>query len=192
MDARTKRSEPRPETVLSSRTARLMNDVRKTPVFRQLIPLEAGIGWPIPLRRAGKVCVILPFFGMGPALGSSVTALYPPFSTLTLEWSNQRVVEYVDLRFKNPWPEGEWEREAGTFPNGEVSSLTVNQYREKRGELLALYDELFGMLAANTPFSEEWTGRFSALLRLLLEPPLEPYYRAIGPKFFQRFLPIGG
>ena len=38
-------------------------------------------------------------------------------------------------------------------------------------------------------FTDEWTARFESLLRLLMEPSLEPYYRALAPKFFNRFLP---
>ena len=43
--------------------------------------------------------------------------------------------------------------------------------------------ELLGRLPAS------WADDFSSLLRKLVEPGLEPYYRKLGPGFFDRFLP---
>jgi hypothetical protein len=66
--------------------------------------------------------------------------------------------------------------------------MTLGEYKEKRSELLAMYDEMFKTLASDANFSDEWITRFSVLLRTLIEPPLEPYYRVLGAKFCDRFL----
>lgn len=171
----------------NSKTAQLLDDVRKMPIFRQLIPQEAGVGWLIPLRKEGKVYVILPFYGYTPKESQSV--LYPPFATMTLSWANLTPVEYVNLRFENPAPELNWLKEVGTFPHPAVKNLTIKEYREKRQELLTMYDEMLDNLTQSNPFDSQWCDRFSQLLRLLIEPPLEPYYRVLGEKFFGRFLP---
>jgi hypothetical protein len=47
---------------------------------------------------------------------------------------------------------------------------------------------MFELLAQKRPFPAAWIARFSELLRLLMEPALEPYYRVLAPKFFERFL----
>jgi len=167
----------------------LMADVRKMPLFRQLVPMEAGVGWPIPLRKGGKVYVIFPFFGFGRTASQNKTVLSPPFATLTVTWSNWVVVEYVNLRFRHPWPEGQWEEQVGEFPHEAVAHLTVQQYREKRHELLTMYDEMLDRLEQGDTFDPAWQTRFGQLLRLLMEPSLEPYYRALGPKFFSHFFP---
>lgn len=178
-------------------TATLLEEIRKTSIFRQLVPQEAGIGWPIPLRKAMPpdnqkyVFITLPFYGFARTPQSGETALYPPFATLTLDWSNQVPVEYVNLRFRNPWTEGQWSTErVGTFPHSTIAHLSVSQYLERRNELLAMYDVLFNALANDEGLSPEWCTSFSNLLRQLMEPALEPYYRALGPKFFERFLPV--
>jgi len=77
----------------------------------------------------------------------------------------------------------------GVFPHDAVRGLSVAAYSEKRSALLAMYDELFESLAGQSTLSPEWNARFSAALRMLVEPSLEPYYRALGEKFFERFLP---
>ena len=165
-----------------------MENIRKMPLFRQLVPAEAGIGWPIPLRKTNKIYVTFPFFGMTSRAEKGQTTLYPPFATLTLDWTMQIPVEYVSLRFANPWPEGDWENTAGRFPHPAIADLTVGEYKAKRQELLTMYDEMLIRLAQNQSFPVEWKSRFSTLLRLLMEPSLEPYYRALAPKFFDRFL----
>jgi hypothetical protein len=170
----------------------LMNDVRKMPLFRQVIPMEAGVGWPVPRQPGGeqsKVYVTLPFFGFSQTKAPGQTSLTPPFATMTLDWATQVPVEFVNLRFHNPWPEGQWEGQVGVFPHAAVAGLTVGEYKARRSELLGMYDHMMATLAANRALTPEWSAEFSALLRTLMEPGLEPYYRAIGPKFFGHFLP---
>lgn len=171
-----------------SQTEHLMKQIRKTPLFRQLIPQEAGIGWPIPLRKEGKVYLTLPIFGYTPTTEKGNTKLFPPLATITLDWSNRVPVEYVNLRFRNPAPELTWSGEVGTFPHPAVAQITRGQYQELRRELLGMYDEMLELLSQKSAFAPEWCQRFGELLRLLIEPSLEPYYRALNPKFFNRFL----
>ena len=169
------------------KTELLLKNVRKMPIFRQLIPQESGVGWPIPLRKDGKVYITLPFYGCTPQKGQ--TLLFPPFATLTLNWANLIPVEYVNLRFRNPAPNLNWEGQIGTFPHPAIAQITRGEYLDKRRELLGMYDEMLDSLSQNNPFTPEWNQHFSQNLRLLIEPSLEPYYRVLGEKFFQRFLP---
>ncbi|XZF65671.1 MAG: hypothetical protein ACSI46_13715 [Gloeotrichia echinulata DVL01] len=176
------------ETV--GKTAELLLKIRQTPLFRQLIPQEAGIGFPIPLRKEGKVYAILPCFGFTPSAQKGQTAIFPPFATITVNWANQVPVEYVNFSFRNPAPELQWSGQIGTFPHPAVANMTVEQYKEKRHQLLAMYDEMFAALEQNNSFSSEWIDEFSELLSTLLEPALKPYYRVLGTKFCARFLAI--
>lgn len=175
---------------MPGRTEKLITDIRKSPVFTELVALEAGTGWPYPVRKDGKVFVTIPFFGCPRIADRKETPLFPPFATITASWTNGLIVEYQNLRFRNPWPEGNWEEQVGTFPHTAIQGLTVNDYKAKRSELFALYDEMFETLSQGRSFDAEWTARFEGLLRLLMEPTLEPYYRALAPKFFDRFLPV--
>src|SRR3712207_2891537 len=69
----------------ASRTEALLREVRQTPLFRQLVPMEAGIGWPIPVRRVDgegqrRVYLRLPLYGYRPTPVRGQSAiLYPPF-----------------------------------------------------------------------------------------------------------------
>ena len=170
-------------------TELMTKKIRKMPIFHQLIPKEAGIGWLMPVRKEGKVYVTVPFYGYFPNPKQSQTVLYPPFATITLSWPKLVPVEYVNLRFGNPAPELDWFAQVGTFPHPEVEQITVGQYKEKRHQLLVMYDEMLDNLMEGKAFSPEWNEQFTELLSTLIEPSLEPYYRALAPKFFDRFLP---
>lgn len=171
-----------------SKTEQLMKDVRKTSVFRALIPMEAEVGLPIPLLKNGKVYAKLPFYRADYQPDNRRTVLYPPLAVITLDWSSRKPVEYFDLGFRNPQPELEWEKVVGTFPHEAVAQMTGTQYMEKRNELLSMYDELFDKMARGENPAAEWNEHFGQILQTLIEPPLEPYYRALGPNFFGRFL----
>ncbi len=174
---------------MESETAKLIKLVRAMPLAQQLIPMEALSGWPMPLRRGSKVYVHLPFIGANQTKDKSGMALFPPFALVTVDWSNGLPVQYLNLRFQHPWPEGYWDNQAGTFPHPEIAQLPKTEYVSKCQELLAMYDHLLNSLVKREAFTPEWKTRFSESLRLLMEPGLEPYYRALSPKFFQTFLP---
>jgi hypothetical protein len=179
---------PKQATQTLSKTELLLQNIRQTPMFRQLIPQETGIGFPIPLRKEGQVYAILPCFGFTPTVDKAQTLLFPPFATITVNWANQVPVEYINLRFRNPAPELKWETQVGFFPHPAVAQMTIGEYKQKRRQLLGMYDEIFEALSSGSDFSAEWTKHFSELLYTLIEPPLEPYYRVLGGKFFSRFL----
>lgn len=178
--------------ISATRTGRLMAEVRAMPLFRQLVPMEAAVGWPIPVRRGagtGRFAVYLrlPLYGFRP-VGGQDTELFPPFATLTLDWRSGQPVEYADLRFTRPWPVPERPVPVGAFPHAAVRT-SYGEYTADRERLLAGYDEMAGALGEGRAF----TGAegFSALLRKLMEPGLEPYYRALAPRFLARFLGPG-
>ena len=177
---------------MKSKTATLVETVRRTPLFNQLVPQEAGVGLLLPARRGGRggtLYVTLPFFGLTPDPDGGPTKLYPPFSMLTVRWSNGLPVEYLDLRYRNPWPGGDWEGSAGVFPHAAVAGMSVGEYEAAKAKLFHLYDEMFDRLDRGDAIPGELAENFGKLLRVLMEPPLEPFYRAIAPKFFERFLP---
>ncbi len=173
---------------MSSRTNRLMHNVRKMPLVQQLIPMEAAVGWPAPITKNGEVYLILPFYGASPTSRKGQLSLYPPIATVTLNWRTGIVVEYLDLRFRPPFEGAQWTDPVGKFPHESVADLRISDYLERREELLTRYDELLDILSKNGTFSARWTSEFAELLRLMLEPSLEPYYRALAPRFFERFL----
>lgn len=175
------------ETQQLCQTEKLLKNIRKTPLFMQLIPQEAGIGLPIPLRRNNKVYAILPCFGFKP-VEKGKTLLFPPFAKITVQWSNQLPVEYVNLHFNNPAPELQWSGEIGTYPHDAVAGMTIGEYKAKRQELMQMYDEMFAALENSSGLSPDFKQQFRDLFSTLIEPSLVSYYQVLGAKFCQSFL----
>jgi len=172
----------------TTRIAQLARELRRMPLGRQLIPMEAGLGWPIPIAAGEKAYVKFVFFGYQPVRGKDVTALvFPPSHTVTLDWVTGRPVEFVNLRYRNPDPQLDWTSQAGTFPHEAVGD-SKSQYVANRQRAYELYDRLLNATAEGTPFPDDETAELSTLLRTLVEPDLLPYYAAIGPAFSQNFL----
>jgi hypothetical protein len=170
----------------TTRTGSLLRGIRRMPVFQQCVPMEAGMGYMLPWRKDGRVYVTVPFFGMPPTRTAGGVPLYPPFATLTLDWERAAVVAYRDLRVDGLWPvAGE---PVGSFPHPAVAKLRRSEYLALRSELYAHYDALCRMLAEGSSPAPAWSERFSELLRQLVEPALEPYYRRLAPNFITRFL----
>jgi hypothetical protein len=178
------RSEPR------SRVEQFLLALPRMPVFRQLIPQEAGIGWPLPRRKKedGRLYVTIPFYGFRRAKDGK-TDLFPLFATITVDWSTKIVVEYADLQYTGLCPRSDEPRSVGRFPHEAVSDLTVAQYRQAKSDLLAHYDQMLESLAAGAGVDAAFAARFSALFSKLLEPALEEQYRALAGKFVERFKP---
>ncbi|HEX8086442.1 MAG TPA: hypothetical protein VF529_19295 [Solirubrobacteraceae bacterium] len=172
--------------VQASHTEDLIQKLRRSSVYRDLIPLEAAIGLPLPRRRAGKAYMTLVFAGMPPAGPGKPIPIYPPFGAMTLHWRTGTIVSYLDLDYERLWPPTD--EPVGTFPHPAVAKLRHSELIALRAELMGLYDELFESLESAGTFDAAWAKRFSALLDVLMEPGLVPYYRKLAPKFIARFL----
>ncbi|GHH81193.1 hypothetical protein GCM10017771_02450 [Streptomyces capitiformicae] len=175
------------------RSEAMCREVRRSPVFHRLVPMESGIGWPLPVPvvqdGVPRVYVRLPLFVLRPDPAGGAD-LFPPFATATLDWSTRRLVEYADLRFKEPQrSRAEWSQPVGRFPHPAVEGLTTDVYRDLRTRLFGLYDELFDELTVGRQPGGGWAEEFGGLLGRLLEPALVPYYRRLAPKFLGRHLP---
>jgi len=166
---------------------KIVKDIRKTPLFRQVVPMEAVTGWPIPLRKNGRVFIILPFYG-AQNKEKGKTILYPPLALITVDCITMVVVEYISTRFKNSWPDGNWETAAGYFPHEAISKMTIREYKNLKQQLMGLYDILIKCLIDGTELDAEVDAKFSEILGILMEPNLIPFYKAIRPSFFGHFL----
>jgi hypothetical protein len=176
-----------PETEPRSRTEQFLQAFRRMPLVRQVIPQEAGIGWPLPRRKDGKLYVIWPFYGFAPTARAGHTDLFPVFATVTVDWGTKSVVEFVDFRYAGRLPRDERPRPVGQFPHPAVAGFTVGEYRKAKGDLLALYDRLFEVLAAGGEFDPAFLTQFGELFARMLEPAFEQQYREIAAPFMSRF-----
>jgi hypothetical protein len=164
-----------------SRTARIMDTWRRSDVGRLLVPMEAAMAWPIPYRAGEKTYLILPFY-IRVSSTSGKFAVFPWVGGMTLEWVTQRMVEYVDYRFRSPWAQLDFRKPIATseMPNPELA--------EKAQTLASMYDELADAMAAKSGLPPFWMSKFKEHVAAVIEPAQHVFYRQIAPKFSERFL----
>lgn len=166
---------------------KLMKDIRRTPICRQLIPMEANTGWPIPSKKNGRVYITLPYYG-AQIKEKGKTILYPPLALLTVDCQTMTVVNYVNTRYTNPWPEGNWQEPAGYFPHEAIRTMSISEYKDKKHQIMGLYDILIRCLIDGKNLDREADDKLSKLLILMMEPDLKPFYKSISPGFFGHYL----
>jgi hypothetical protein len=171
-----------------SRTQHLAKQLRRGGICRELVPMEAATGWPVPYRHKGGAYAIFPFFGTAGTSKKGEIAIFSPVATITLDWKTGHPVEYVDCRFRSAWTQVDFARPIGTFPHPAVAGLTKEEYGAKSDALYRLYDQLFDGVAAGGELSPLWLRDFSELFGMLLEPSLETFYRTLAPKFCEQFV----
>jgi len=166
-----------PQTV--PRSEAILKRARHTDTFRELAP-----GTAVKLVR-GQVFLSVPLFDQQRRPDGAVN-LYPPFATLTLGWAPPRIAAYLDLATEGSWT-ADISSPAGTFPHPELGG-SEHGYLTMRRQLFTCYDAVCAALSDGREPSYDAAAELSRLLRVLLEPALEPYYRALEPEFFGRYL----
>lgn len=172
------------EVINDTKIEQLINNLRKTSLFKQVVPMEAAAGWPVPVVENNEAYVLVPFYGSS-VQGKGRTVIYPPVCYITVKWSNKTIVEYVNLRYRNNLPEGKWNSPAGQFPHEAVSKMTVREYKEKKQQLMEAYDRLFDGIDSKAASLDD--KGFKELITVLMEPALLPFYRSFNPVFFKRY-----
>lgn len=172
-----------------TKVEQLIKYIRKTSLYKQVVPMETAVGWPMPILKEGEVYVMLPFYALS-AREKGKTNIYPPLCTITVKWSTKSVVEYVNLRYSNSLPGANWDKEAGSFPHEAIYKMTVREYKYAKKELMGLYDIMLENLNKETALTAPQETRFKELLKTLMEPGLIPYYRSLNKEFFNRYLDV--
>jgi hypothetical protein len=173
--------------IRSSRTAALLDDLRRSPAFRALVPMEALLGWPIPLRHREPqnrlYAQLLPHGQRAPERRGDPTALFAPLGVLTVTWPTGQVVGWSEAGFLRSWTRTS--DPVADFPHDAVRDLPIREYLARREELLGLYDDVFDAMATDVLF--DGYERFATLLTMLMPPGLLPWYRSEAPRFVERF-----
>ena len=76
----------------------------------------------------------------------------------------------------------------GTFRHDAVKHLDRNGYRQMKTELFDVLNRLIAYLGDEGEFTQKDEEKLSQLYSMITEPSLHPFYKAISPKFFERYI----
>ncbi len=149
------------------------------------VPEESRQSLPVPVQRPEGLRILF-MFAPSQASPTEGVRMAPPNYVARMEPGTGKLEE---LRAVGPSDFGQSHGEndvigAYVMPEG----MTVDEYLETRDRLYAVYDLLLPAFAAGraaaTPDLKEAALEFRKLFSAMSEPPLSPYYSALGKDFF--------
>jgi hypothetical protein len=167
------------------RTTDLYECVRRTSLFRSLVPVEAGVGIPAPTTSAGRFVLHFPCFTTAPA-GGEERFLFVPCATISLDWQTARPVEYIDHAFRSPWKTEDRSRPVARVGRDDQPPLSREERAETLHSLFRGYDELACSVLRGRELPVDWEDGFRTGFRLLVPAALHPYYAHVAPGFYRR------
>jgi hypothetical protein len=152
-------------------------------------PLEGGQRWslPVPTRRQGQLLIAIMFY---PAMiKPGPVEMWPPDEVAWLDPTSGKLIASAEV---SPVDFGQTHLANEPFPEWEFSlppGMTVQSYEELHEHFFALYDVLFEAWATNpstrSAALQSAAREFLKLFDQINEPPLRPYYDALGREYFE-------
>lgn len=154
---------------------------------RSYVPMGLGMGFPM-LNIAGDTLLVSVFYYRSILRPEDRTLLMPPEYMLSFEYPNARLALFQNLRVDPRYSAVDFAKPLGTFRHAAILHLDRQEYKAHKEALYALLDRLTAYLGGEGAFSGEDEKKLSELFTMLTEPPLHPFYRAMAPQFYQRFI----
>ena len=149
-----------------------------------LVPLGSSVTLPFLIKISDKVYLSFLFYTGKKLESESRIKIYRPHTKIYLDYSTARLVCYFSLSMLNNSNSDKWKEPIGKFPHKEIETLTFNEYKKRKSELIADYDKAIETFIGNSSDSN-FRNEFSKRFYQLCEPPLLPYMREASPKFFE-------
>lgn len=158
---------------------------------KEIVLLEGGgprLSLPIPVRRLNQPLIAFMVYRSGFRPG--LVRISPPHEVIWLDPASGKLiaktsVSPADFAQTLSAGEGSMELKRNLPPN-----MAIESFRELRVRLPALYDALFELWATNpsirsSTLLQDAAREFLKSFDLVSEPPLLPYYNALGCEYFE-------
>lgn len=166
---------------MTSRVEELYIQTRNHPVCGYLIPLESVVAYPIPANEGNAIFLKFLVYQRGWSPRGTPKPVYPPHARIAIEYPSGKLVEYLDLTYKNQIDP------VGEYPHSSIANLSVKDILALQTDFYALTEALIPLIGHPDPSSEEKeiVKRYKGLAEILMEPSLNLYYRELNPGFFE-------
>lgn len=151
------------------------------------IPLGYTNGLPILQIKNDKLCVLIPYLMYKVTGEPDKTLVLPVKYTVTVSLPDRNIVAFEDLSIDPIFKNVNFSKPIGYFRHESIKKLGKNEYKEKRAELLAMYDKIASAILYGEPYSEEDDKAFRELLNIIIEPSVKPIYRALDADFCNKY-----
>lgn len=166
----------------------VINDFRKTSIYKEMIPTKFNCGFPIIQIENRSLCVVLPFYRFQLSHELDKSTVYPIRYCVTILWDTAKPIRFEDLSSNKAFKRVQFEKPIGYFRHDEIKHLNKAQYYETKDHLYRMYDQLIEYLIDGEEYSKESEESFKQLLNMMIEPCLIPFYKVLNRKFADKFL----
>lgn len=145
-------------------------------------------GLPILTILNGKPCMKVPYLKYKITGEEDKTLVYPVRYVVTVSLPEGTVVGLEDLSYSKPFAKVEFNTPVGLFRHDAVKNLDKKAYSKVRSALFLEYDKIVKHLVFGEAYTDEDEKHFKALLNVVIEPSVVPFYTAINAEFVDRYI----
>jgi len=162
----------------------------KTNSFILNCEMPLGYAPVLPLLKIvnDQLCLVVPFARYKMTGEPDRTLVYPIRYAVTLVLPENRPVAFQNLAFEERFAQVQFSNPVGYFRHEAIKHLKKAEYQALRAELLSLYDKLAGALLGEGEYTDQDEERMQTLLKMLVEPSLLPFYKALDEDFYRKYL----
>lgn len=164
-----------------------LKKINTNSVVRENIPMGLGMSFPV-LNITGDRLLVSVFYYRTILRPNDQTLLMPPEYFLTFDYPSAKLTSFQSLWLDSRYSKMNFGKPVGTFRHDAVKHLDRNGYRQMKTELFDVLNRLIAYLGDEGEFTQKDEEKLSQLYSMMTEPSLHPFYKAISPKFFERYI----
>lgn len=164
-----------------------LKKINTNSVVRENIPMGLGMGFPV-LNITGDRLLVSVFYYRSILRPQDQTLLMPPEYTLTVDYPSGKLISFENLRLDARYAKVNFDKPAGTFRHEAIRHLDREGYRKAKEDLYEALNRLVAYLGEEGDFTQQEEEQLSQLYGSMTEPGLHPFYRALSPQFYTRYI----
>ena len=154
---------------------------------RENIPMGLGMGFPV-LNITGDRLLVSVFYYRSVLRPNDQTLLMPPEYKLTLDYPSGKLTSFENLRLDPRYAKVNFDKPLGTFRHAAIKHLDRDGYMKAKEDLYNTLNLLIAYLGDEGEFTQQDEEKLARLYGMMAEPSLYPFYKAISPQFFTRYI----
>lgn len=162
--------------------------LKHRPEMRVLIPMGYVPSIPILKVENDILCAEYPFLRYKVTGKPDETLVYPIRFTLTYELPEYRVVEFKDLAVDTRFGNVNFNKPCSKFRHEAIRSLDKDAFASLKENTLSGMDKVVAALVNEAPYYYNDEKELVANLSKIIDPALYPFYRALSPEFYNKYL----
>ena len=158
--------------------------LRRNPVVRATVPIEARFTPPIPVVDGKQVALEALAYGATKVPGEHAK-LFRPRVRVAIGYPDGRCLRYEDFAYEDRYPGVPFDEPLGVFPHSAVAKWAVSEFRRAEERLLELTERLIVSMRDGHADESAW-AEAAVLWAAILPPFLRGYVTPLNSEFFGR------